>query len=259
MTDDVRDRILGLLHAGPATVAGLATRIGVPGGVVSYHLKMLERDGLVRAGASRIERGVTVTRYVSTAAAASPPRHVPAPLPGLTWTGTGRFPIPLWTVGGEPAGFTEATGVSGPVPAAAVASHPATDDPGRSSRAAVEAGPASRTTRSSTGSPAMGTGGARPAGQPQLEQPGTAAPLPSPRTVGHPARPERAPHRTGPGPRLVEVRRIPLDDATFYEFAGRLDALAREFAGRATAGAPAAELAIALYRPPGEAAAGNGS
>jgi hypothetical protein len=48
------------------------------------------------------------------------------------------------------------------------------------------------------------------------------------------------------------VRRVPLDDATFYEFAERLDALAREFAARATPGAPAAELTILLTRPGGD-------
>jgi hypothetical protein len=51
---------------------------------------------------------------------------------------------------------------------------------------------------------------------------------------------------------------VPVDDATFYEFASRLDALAREFADRATPGAPVAELTIVLTRPAGDRA-GRGS
>ena len=97
-------------------------------------------------------------------------------------------------------------------------------------------------------------------------------PRPAPDPGGAPAeRPAAAPAAAGPPslpaarsdarPRLVDVRRIPVDDATFYEFATRLTALAEEFAGRATPGAPAAELAITLHRPPGDdiTAAGRGS
>ena len=67
--------------------------------------------------------------------------------------------------------------------------------------------------------------------------------------------------RSDARPRLVDVRRIPVDDATFYEFAIRLHALAEEFAGRATPGAPTAELAVTLHRPPGDdvTVAGRGS
>jgi hypothetical protein len=49
-----------------------------------------------------------------------------------------------------------------------------------------------------------------------------------------------------------------MDDATLYEFAERLDALAREFAARATPGAPATELSILLTRPGGDASSGYG-
>ena len=76
MTDDVRDRILGLLHAGPATVRWLAGVLGLPGGVVSYQLKRLEQDGLVRVGAFRTLRGVPTPAYVSTAAAVPPKRAI---------------------------------------------------------------------------------------------------------------------------------------------------------------------------------------
>jgi hypothetical protein len=50
-----------------------------------------------------------------------------------------------------------------------------------------------------------------------------------------------------------------MDDATFYEFAERLDALAREFAARSTPGAPSTELTILLTRPTGDATSGFGS
>ncbi|WP_229070008.1 winged helix-turn-helix domain-containing protein [Actinoplanes sp. DH11] len=223
MTDDVRDRILGLLHAGSATVAGLAERLGLPGGVVSFHVKMLEQSGLVRAGNPRVERGVPVVRYVSTAAAAAPPLRAPAPLPGLTWTGTGRFPIPVWTVGGGPAagrtGGATAAGRTGSATAA-----------GQTGSGSAEATPEAQ----------AGTGTARE----------TAAEPPAEPATGIPA---QIPGQFIPGPRLLDVRRIPMDDATFYEYATRLDALSREFAGRATPGAPAAEITIALHRPRTEA------
>jgi hypothetical protein len=247
MTDDVRDRILGLLHGGPATVAGLSARLELPGGVVSYHLKMLEQGGLVRVGSSRIERGVPVARYVSTAAAAAPPLRIPAALPGLTWTGTGRFPVPVWTVD---AAMTpapqEAEGASGSADAAEPGSEPAggpntaATPPGSGPAAVSPAGHAGRAAGSGAIAPAQRTS---PDERPAPAQARSAAPA----------------IRSQGGPRLAEVRRIAMDDATFYEFASRLDALAKEFAGRATADAPAAELAIALYRPPGEAADGNGS
>jgi hypothetical protein len=260
MTDDVRDRILGLLHGGPATVAGLSARLELPGGVVSYHLKMLEQGGQVRVGASRVERGVAVPRYVSTAAAASPPLRIPAPLPGLTWTGTGRFPVPVWTVdpglapgpqGSEGAsGSAEAEGASGSAEAEGAS--------GSADAVAGDAGglPGSRGPQRDLPSPEPAEASA-----PAAERPaGPVAPKQreSSEDWAGPVVPEQV-NRSQAGPRLVEIRRIPLDDATFYEFASRLDALAREFAGRATADAPAAELAIALYRPPGDAATGNGS
>ncbi|MEU4564216.1 helix-turn-helix domain-containing protein [Actinoplanes sp. NPDC023936] len=264
MTDDVRDRILGLLHAGPATVAGLSARLGLPGGVVSYHLKILEQGGLVRAGASRVVQGVAVPRYVSTAAAAAPPLRIPTPLPGLTWTGTGRFPVPVWTVGAGP-GADAAIGASGsapahskigasgsapPEPEMSAPVVPAGSPPGSGSAPATPAGDSFDDAGTSAASvPRQAGGGQAGGGRPSLAA-GTEPP--------YLFAPE-ADVRTDLGPRLVEVRRVPLDDATFYEFATRLDALTREFAARATAGAPAAELAIALYRPTGEGAAGHGS
>jgi DNA-binding transcriptional ArsR family regulator len=61
-------------------------------------------------------------------------------------------------------------------------------------------------------------------------------------------------------PRMVDIRRVAVDTSTFYEFAERFTALAREFSARCTPGAPVAELAIALYRPPAAGASeGYGS
>ena len=228
MTDDVRDRILALLHAGPATVAGLAARLGLPGGVVSYHLKMLEQGGQARVGAIRSEGGVPVPRWVSTASAARPPFLVPAPLPGLTWTGTGRFPVPVWTTA------TEETVTSGSAPAAV--------EPAAMASPAVSEAPAP--------------------GAPAADAPGSVAPAPG-APAGPGDRPElpvpRQARRNPAGARLAEARRVPMDEATFYEFAARLDTLTREFAARSTPGAPPAELTVVLYRPDGDAAAGHGS
>ncbi|MBB2947527.1 hypothetical protein FB565_007298 [Actinoplanes lutulentus] len=258
MTDDVRDRILRLLHAGPATVAGLSGRLELPGGVVSYHLKMLEQVGLVRVGGSRVERGVSIARYVSTAAAAAPPLRVPVPLPGLTWTGTGRFPVPVWTVdaSGTPIAAEGASGsadVAGdlgvPVAQGVVQAHSA---PAGAEGASGSAGPA-RSEGALSASASVLVAETPPSRSPHSPAQASSATAPAQRVS-----PEDSP-RPDYGPRLAEIRRIPMDDATFYEFATRLEALTREFAARATADAPAAELAIALYRPPGEAAAGNGS
>ena len=186
MTDGVRERILDVLGAGPATVAGLAERLDAPGGVVSYHLKRLEQDGLVRVGASRTVRGSKVPAYVGTAAAQVPASPAPAPLPGLAFVG-GDYPVPLWTV-----------------------------PPGEPLAPADGRAPGDRTTAvrgdSSSAVP---------------EQ-------------------QRAADR---GPLLAQVRRVPMDDAVFHEFATRLDELAREFAARAVPGAPEAELAVTMRRP----------
>ncbi|RZU50084.1 regulatory ArsR family protein [Krasilnikovia cinnamomea] len=206
MTGDVRDRILELLSSGPATVAGLATRLDLPGGVVSYQLKLLEQAGLVWVGASRTVRGVPTPVYVSTAAAVPPPLAAPAPLPGLTWTGTGRFPAPVWT----------------------------TDLPADAPTGSM--------------SPASERGGNL---VPEPEVAGAGSAIPDPRRSN--------PRRPDPFPPRVDVRRVPLDDATFAEFAARLDALTREFAARAAPGSPAAEVAVTFCRPPGAPALGYGS
>jgi hypothetical protein len=300
MTGDVRDRILALLSAGPATVARLAAGLGVPGGVVSYELKLLERDGLVRVGTTRLDQGVATPVYVSTAAAAPPPLPVPLPLPGLTWIGDEPYPTPLWTVPHPPgtpadsaAGIRRGTAAH---PEPGVVSRSA-DPPQASSARKPQLEPGSvagaytgisfptRPGRTEDATPTLhehpGDAGTEPPG------PGR-TPLPQPRRSERPDRrhpgfersesrdsgfkgsefgrrepgdpgSERPGSGSPRGPRLHEVRRVPMDDATFYEFAERLDALAREFATRSTPGAPATELTILLTRPTGDATSGSGS
>ncbi|BFU42508.1 helix-turn-helix domain-containing protein [Krasilnikovia sp. MM14-A1004] len=231
MMGDVRDRILGLLSSGPATVAGVAARLDLPGGVVSYQLKLLEQAGLVWVGASRTVHGVPTPVYVSTAAAVPPPLSAPAPLPGLTWTGTGRFPAPVWTTAAHPGG---SAAEPGPAPADDVPA--STVRPERADSDVPSATPGvARVTPEASGMIAPTPGAGRGGGA-----------IPTPRM-------------TDRDPRLVDVRRVPLDDATFAEFAARLEALTREFAARATPGSPAAEVAITFYRPPGAGASGYGS
>jgi len=322
MTGDVRDRILGLLTAGPATVARLSAGLGVPGGVVSYELKLLERDGLVRVGTTRREHGVATPVYVSTAAAAPPALPVPAPIPGVTWLADEPYPTPLWTVPHPPAPAEDAAAGARPTggtalraetsPPRAETSLAPTDeesaaptdeesarggpsDPaeteagaeagagagvgvgagvgagtgsGAGAGAGVGAGTAATADAfaeaelteevgpSSPGAPAAYTGIRFPT---RPRRPGAPPAEPTAETVAPPApRPRRAEPDSPHGPRLHEVRRVPLDDATFYEFAARLDALAREFAAHATPGAPPTELTIRLTRP-GTGTAGYGS
>jgi hypothetical protein len=312
MTGDVRDRILGLLSAGPASVARLAAGLGVPGGVVSYELKLLERDGLVRVGTTRREHGVPTPVWVSTAAAAPPALRVPPPIPGLTWIGDEPYPTPLWTVP-QPAGPAEGRAATGAASAASPATGPASrgplsarefDEPGAPeptggrleaepgapeptggpSRAGLEpteeidlrdtaytgirfptrprhADTSPAPAEGASGEPHRSPGSAATIGQPASAGSGqgeTPFPDRSGPSVPRPPRPRRFDPETPRGPRLHDMRRVPMDDATFYEFAERLDALAREFAARATPGAPAAEVTILLTRPDGDATSGYG-
>jgi hypothetical protein len=319
MTADVRDRILGLLSSGPATVARLSAGLGVPGGVVSYELKLLERDGLVRVGATRPEQGVATPVYVSTAAAAAPPLRVPAPLPGLAWIGDEPYPTPLWTVpqplpaptGPDPAVGGAATGNAAPawdVPPAGDAGAPG-DRPSAGDDTPAGAEPGEPEIEQ-----AGGTGGATVVAYTGIRFPTRAGRAPAGRSApgettdddpahdgdtadddyrggdtsrarrerradanrGQPPRPmserqasgwtplpqsrrfDRADPESRRGPRLHDMRRVPMDEATFYEFASRLEALAREFAARATPGQAAAELTVLLTRPDGDATSGYG-
>jgi Bacterial regulatory protein, arsR family len=292
MTGDERDRILGLLSAGPTTVARLAAGLGLPGGVVSYQLKLLEREGLARVGTIRNELGTTTAVWVSTAAAAPPPLRIPAALPGLTWTGDGPYPVPVWTAPRppEPGENPSREDIAGPGSEAvpAEARHPGERAVGEHARPAAETGhaedpatqdPATQdpATRAQIGQDQIGQDqiGRRPATRgPAGESapartdlpagagrhgadasggqigPGGSAPSPSTRAP-QPRRGGQSDADSERGPRLLEVRRVPVDDATFYEFAARLDALAREFAARATPGAPLTELSISVTRPRG--------
>jgi DNA-binding transcriptional ArsR family regulator len=170
MTDDARDRILGRLGVGPATITAMAAGLGLAEGVVSYHLTLLERAGLVRVLGTRVRQGVRERTYVPTVfpTRTSPPRVSPPP------------------VLSSPVSFLP------PEPAPGV-------------RIGLEAAPVQ-------------------------------------------------------SPRMLDIRQVSVDTSTFYEFAERFAALAREFSARSTPGAPAAQLTIALYRPPAEGASeGNGS
>ncbi|MCB9846335.1 MAG: helix-turn-helix transcriptional regulator [Phycisphaeraceae bacterium] len=64
--DPVRSRILSELHT-PGSAASLAGRMGLPRQKVNYHLRTLERHGLVREAGKRRWGGLTERRLVATA------------------------------------------------------------------------------------------------------------------------------------------------------------------------------------------------
>ncbi|MFD5076837.1 ArsR/SmtB family transcription factor [Streptomyces sp. NPDC058371] len=66
--DPVRARLLAELAAGPASAAMLAGRIGLPRQKVNYHLKALERHGLVELADERRKGNVTERLMRATAA-----------------------------------------------------------------------------------------------------------------------------------------------------------------------------------------------
>jgi hypothetical protein len=72
MSDQEDDRILGLLQAGPATIARLAARLGMAQGVVSYHLTVLNQAGRVQVATSRRVRGVLERTYARVGSASAP-------------------------------------------------------------------------------------------------------------------------------------------------------------------------------------------
>ncbi|MFH8341202.1 ArsR/SmtB family transcription factor [Streptomyces sp. AM6-12] len=67
--DPVRARLLAELAAGPASAAMLAGKVGLPRQKVNYHLKTLERHGLVELAGER--RKGNVTERLMRASAAS--------------------------------------------------------------------------------------------------------------------------------------------------------------------------------------------
>jgi len=78
--DPSRARILAALSAAPASAAGLAPHVGLTRQQVTYHLRTLERHGLVELDEERPRGGLTERLYRATAAA-----YVisPAALPGV--------------------------------------------------------------------------------------------------------------------------------------------------------------------------------
>jgi DNA-binding transcriptional ArsR family regulator len=66
--DPTRSRLLAELAAGPASAAMLAGRVGLPRQKVNYHLKALERHGLVELAGERRKGNVTERLMRATAA-----------------------------------------------------------------------------------------------------------------------------------------------------------------------------------------------
>ncbi|MGW3632621.1 ArsR/SmtB family transcription factor [Streptomyces sp. NPDC005122] len=66
--DPIRARLLAELAAGPASAAMLAGKVGLPRQKVNYHLKTLERHGLVELAAERRKGNVTERLMRATAA-----------------------------------------------------------------------------------------------------------------------------------------------------------------------------------------------
>ncbi|WP_214317604.1 ArsR/SmtB family transcription factor [Nonomuraea sediminis] len=73
-----RHRIMAVLRAEPATITQIAEQVGLAKGSSSYHVRLLERAGLVKVVRTRKVRGVT-ERYYAMAARAI---VLPDPVPG---------------------------------------------------------------------------------------------------------------------------------------------------------------------------------
>ncbi|WP_250037183.1 ArsR/SmtB family transcription factor [Paractinoplanes maris] len=71
-----RHRIMAVLRFEPATITQIADRVGLAKGSSSYHVRLLERAGLVKVVRTRKVRGVT-ERYYAMAA-----RSIELPDPG---------------------------------------------------------------------------------------------------------------------------------------------------------------------------------
>ncbi|MER7764989.1 winged helix-turn-helix domain-containing protein [Streptomyces sp. NPDC097619] len=71
-----RHRIMSVLRFEPATITQIARRVGLAKGSSSYHVRLLERAGLVKVVRTRKVRGVT-ERYYAMAA-----RSIELPDPG---------------------------------------------------------------------------------------------------------------------------------------------------------------------------------
>ncbi|MFJ5281825.1 transcriptional regulator [Streptomyces parvulus] len=64
-----RHRIMAVLRFQPATITQIAERVGLAKGSSSYHVRLLERAGLVRVVRTRKVRGVTERYYAMSARA----------------------------------------------------------------------------------------------------------------------------------------------------------------------------------------------
>ncbi|MFC4587568.1 transcriptional regulator [Sphaerisporangium corydalis] len=73
-----RHRIMAMLRFEPATITQIAQRVGLAKGSSSYHVRLLERAGLVKVVRTRKVRGVT-ERYYAMAARSI---ELPDPAPG---------------------------------------------------------------------------------------------------------------------------------------------------------------------------------
>lgn len=71
-----RHRIMAVLRFEPSTITQIAERVGLAKGSSSYHVRLLERAGLVKVVRTRKVRGVT-ERYYAMAA-----RSITLPAPG---------------------------------------------------------------------------------------------------------------------------------------------------------------------------------
>ncbi|MDH6111506.1 DNA-binding transcriptional ArsR family regulator [Kitasatospora sp. MAP12-15] len=74
----VRHRILGILRDQPATITQVAAKLGIAKGSASYHVRLLERAGMVAVVRTRKVRGVTERYYERTARVI----RLPAPAQG---------------------------------------------------------------------------------------------------------------------------------------------------------------------------------
>lgn len=78
MSNVVRHRILAILRDGPATITQVAEKLGLAKGSSSYHMRLLERAGLVKVVRTNKVRGV-MERYYDRAVRNI---HLPDPAPG---------------------------------------------------------------------------------------------------------------------------------------------------------------------------------
>lgn len=79
VSNAIRVRILGVLSEGAATITQMADAFDQPKGTLNYHVKLLERENLVRVVRTRKVRAITEQFYGRTAT-----RFEVAPEPSLT-------------------------------------------------------------------------------------------------------------------------------------------------------------------------------